>query len=181
MKLKLKDVAKIKFCLANKVLADREYKILTPINLLDNNIIESIVLSDKVQADDDTKVCSGDIIVKRISPSFVNYIDKIDSDVYASGNLIIISAISVDSKYLAYVLNQEVPKIIQSLSGARIPAIGRDDLEKIQIPILPIEKQISIGNLWQKSIEIYKLKNRLNELELSKIKGELGAIIDGEK
>lgn len=181
MKKKLKDIAKIKFCLAQRGVSDQKYKTLTPIKLLDNNVIDGFIYDDKVRADDDTKICSGDIIIKRISPSFVNYIDKIDDDIYASGNLIIISAISVDPKYLAYILNQEIPKITQSLSGAKIPAIGRSNLEEIQVPILPIEKQKVIGELWQKSIELYKLKNKLNELELSKIKSILGKATNGGK
>ena len=95
--------------------------------------------------------------------------------------IIIISAISVEPKYLAYILNNEIPKITQSLSGAKIPAIGRSDLEEIQIPILPIEKQRAIGDLWQKSIEVYKLKRRLDELELVKTKNLLSKAINGGK
>ena len=178
---KLKEIAKIKFCLAQRVVSEQKHKTLTPMKLLDNNVIDGFVFDDKVRADDDTKICNGDIIIKRISPSFVNYIDKIDDDIYASGNLIIISAISVDPKYLAYILNQEIPKITQSLSGAKIPAVGRSDLEEIQVPILPIQKQKTIGELWKKSIELYKLENKLNELELSKIKSILGKATNGGK
>ena len=110
--------------------------------------------------DKTTKICSGDIIIKRISPSFVNYIDKIDDNVYAAGNLIIITAKTVDQKYLAYILNIEIPKITQSLSGSSIPAISIGDLEEVKIPFIPIDRQRAIGNFWQKNIELYKLKKR---------------------
>ena len=178
---KLKEIAEIRFCLAQRVISNQKYKVLTPIKLLENNVIDGFVYDDRIRANDDTKVCNGDIIVKRISPAFVNYIDKIENNIYASGNLIIISAISVEPKYLAYILNNEIPKITQSLSGAKIPAIGRSDLEEIQIPILPIEKQSAIGDLWQKSIEVYKLKRRLDELELVKTKNLLSKAINGGK
>lgn len=176
---KLADVAQIRLCLTQKQTADKMYKILTPIKLLEHNIINGYVLDDKIRADKTTKVCSGDIIIKRISPSFVNYIDNIDDNVYAAGNLIIITAKTVDSKYLAYILNIEIPKITQSLSGSSIPAISIGDLEEIKIPFLSIEKQRVIGTFWQKSIEIYKLKTRLNELEQIKAKNILAKALNG--
>lgn len=176
---KLADVAQIRLCLTQKQTADKMYKILTPIKLLEHNIIDGYVLDDKIRADKTTKVCSGDIIIKRISPSFVNYIDNIDDNVYAAGNLIIITAKTVDSKYLAYILNIEIPKITQSLSGSSIPAINIGDLEEIKIPFLSIEKQRVIGTFWQKSIEIYKLKTRLNELEQIKAKNILAKALNG--
>ena len=46
-------------------------------------------------------------------------------------------------------------------------------MEEIQIPILPIEKQRAIGDFWQKSVELYKLKRKLDELELTQAKGIL--------
>ena len=176
---KLADVAQIRLCLTQKQTADKMYKILTPIKLLEHNIIDGYVLDDKIRADKTTKVCSGDIIIKRISPSFVNYIDNIDDNVYAAGNLIIITAKTVDSKYLAYILNIEIPKITQSLSGSSIPAISIGDLEENKIPFLSIEKQRVIGTFWQKSIEIYKLKTRLNELEQIKAKNILAKALNG--
>ena len=178
-KKKLKDVAKIKFCLSQKVISDEKHKIITPINLLENNVIDNFVFDDRVRVNKDTKVHKGDILIKRVSPSFVNYIDEIDEDTYASGNLIIISAVSVESKYLAYILNKEISKITQSLSGAKIPSIGRNDLEEIEVPILSIKRQKAIGDLWHKSIEVYKLKTRLNELEFIKVKGILSELVNG--
>lgn len=181
MKKRLKDVAEIRFCLAQRMRSGEKYKALTPIKLLENNVVDGFILDNKIRADDTTKISCGDIIVKRISPSFINYIDKIDDDIYASGNLIIITAKTVDSKYLAYILNKEIPQIIQSLSGAKIPSVGRSDLEEIRIPILPMERQKAIGSFWQKSIELYKLKRKLAELELIQTKGILEQSINGGK
>lgn len=181
MNKRLKDVAEIRLCLAQRATTDKMYKALTPIKLLENNVVDGFILDNKVRADDATKVCTGDIIIKRICPWFVNYIDEIEDDVYAAGNLIIITAKAVDSKYLAYILNTEIPKITQSLSGSKIPSVGRGDLEEIQIPILPIEKQRAIGDFWQKSVELYKLKRKLDELELTQAKGILENAINGGK
>lgn len=181
MKKRLKDVAEIRLCLTQKATSDEVHKALTPIKLLENNVVDGFVLDSRVRADDATKICVGDIIIKRICPSFVNYIDRIEDDVYAAGNLIIITAKTVDPKYLAYILNTEIPKITQSLSGSKIPSVGRGDLEEIQIPILPIKKQKAMGDFWQKSIELYKLKRKLNELQLTQAKGALEQVINGGK
>lgn len=181
MNKRLKDVAEIRLCLAQRATSNKMYKALTPIKLLENNVVDGFILDNKVRADDATKVCAGDIIIKRICPWFVNYIDKIEDDVYAAGNLMIITAKTVDPKYLAYILNTEIPKITQSLSGSKIPAVGRGDLEEIRIPILSIEKQRAIGNFWEKSVELYKLKRKLDELELIQAKGILESAINGGK
>ena len=68
---KLKEIAKIKFCLAQRVVSEQKHKTLTPMKLLDNNVIDGFAFDDKVRANDDTKICNGDIIIKRISPSFL--------------------------------------------------------------------------------------------------------------
>lgn len=165
MEQRLKDVAEIRFCLSSKEISEEKRKILMPINLLKDNVIQQIVWEDKFKTDDTTKVSADDILVKRISPSFINYINDIDDDVYAAANIIIIKAVSVAPKYLAFILNEEIGKITQSLIGAKIPAISRGDLEEIQVPILPINEQIAIGELWYNSIELSKLRSKLNELE----------------
>lgn len=165
MKKRLKDVAEIRFCLSSKEIGGEKRKILMPINLLKDNVIQQIVLDNKFKTDDTTRVLSKDILVKRISPSFVNYIDNIEDDVYAAANMIIIRAVSVVPKYLAFILNDEINKITQSLVGAKIPALGRSNLEEIQIPIIPYDRQVAVGELWYNSIEMMKLKSKLNELE----------------
>lgn len=168
MKKRLKEIANIKFCLVTKSNNEKKEKFLTPINLLENNCIKEIVLESKQKVDESLKVGPDNIIVKRIAPSFVNYIDNIEGDVYAGGNLILINNITIYPKYLACVLNKKIKSITKSLAGATIPAISRGDLEDVQIPIPPVKKQVIIGELWYKNIELKKLKNKLAELESTK-------------
>ena len=59
---KLKEIAEIRFCLAQRVISNQKYKVLTPIKLLENNVIDGFVYDDRIRANDDTKVCNGDII-----------------------------------------------------------------------------------------------------------------------
>ena len=67
---RLKDVAEVRLCLAQRATTNKMYKALTPIKLLENNVVDGFILDNKVRADDATKVCTGDIIIKRICPWF---------------------------------------------------------------------------------------------------------------
>lgn len=181
MKKKLKEIADIKFCLANKETIDREVNALTPLNLLENNVIKDIILENKIKADDTTRILNEDIVIKRINPLFVNYIDNIDNEVYAAGNLIIVRSSVVYPKYLAYILNDLIKKITQSSVGVKIPAIGRVDLEEIQVPIISQTKQVAIGELWYKGLELYKLNAKLNDLQKLKMNTILTKTLHGGK
>ena len=79
---------------------------------MENNVIDNFVFDDRVRVNKDTKVHKGDILIKRVSPSFVNYIDEIDEDTYASGNLIIISAVSVESNILLIFLTKKFQRLL---------------------------------------------------------------------
>lgn len=175
MKQKLKNIAEIKFCLSvtSKDEFENKRRIVTPSSFFENNVLVGIVEDDKLKISEDMKISKGDIIIKRIGPSFVNYIDCIDDDIYAGGNLIIVRAKEVNEKYLAFMLNESVKKIVASLVGTKMPAIGRNDLEDVEIPLLSSRQQIAIGEVWFNSIELKKLKQQLYELENEKLKQQL--------
>lgn len=177
MNKKLKEIANIKFCLSLKDINEQVAKIITPPNLLENNIINEIVCDNKLKVDKSLKVKQDNIIIKRINPYYINYINYIEDDVYAGGNLILINDISINPKYLACILNKTIKSVTKSLTGATIPAVSRGDLEDIPIPIPPLEKQIAIGELWYKSIELNKLKIKLNVLENLKQEYTINQII----
>lgn len=173
MNVKLKDVADIKFCLTGnqKEKSETQIKWLTSPNLSEDNTVDGFTEDDRYVADESVKISNDDIVIKRISPSYVNYIDRIDDDIYAGNNLILIKQRKdVDSKYLAYILNDNIKKIADASIGATIPAIGRAELEGLSIPLLPLDKQVTLGALWYSNIELKKLRRRLTELEGIKTK-----------
>ena len=177
MIMKLKDVATIKFCLLAKQHYDKANKLVMPSKLLENNVIEDYDLNNEIKVDDSMMIYPNDIIIKRISPSYINYIDEIDDNVYAAGNLIIVRATQVDPKYLAYILDKNISRITNLLAGARVPAIGRDVLEDIQVPMLTNAKQQMIGELWYKGIKKYNLEQRLIELQKTRTKALLDEFV----
>lgn len=173
--MKLKEVAQIKFCLASTTPRDEneERMVLTPacltrkelLNLEDRN--ELLYEEAKYKIDDDTLLEEGTIIIKRVCPLGATYIEKTNNgwETYSCANSIIIKTIDLDAKYLACVLNDVVPKIIDSMKGTRLPALGRKIVDDIDIPDLPIEKQKLLGQLWYDGIKLKELNLRLAHMQ----------------
>lgn len=168
--MKLKDAANIKFCLASTIPKDEyeESAVLIP-TCLRKEILnlelfkETAVEEAKYKVDDDTLLEKGMIVVKRVCPMGATYIEEVCSEwsTYSCANSIIIKPFGIDEKYLACVLNDIVPKIIKSMKGTRLPALGRNIVDEIEIPDLPIEKQKLIGELWYKNIKVTDLRYKL--------------------
>lgn len=167
--LPLKDVAEIKFCIVNNSKEGQNSKLLkwlTASNLLPDNIIDGISEGEKFFKDKSLRIYKGDIIIKRIQPSYINYVDEDLPDTYAYNNLIIVRTKDINAKYLATVLNYKIKEISLSSSvGSTMPSIGRNELEQFIIPIPSIETQKLIGEIWHKSIEKKKMAVKLAQLE----------------
>ena len=162
---KLKDVAEIIFCILEK--GNEEKRMLTPANLLENNQISYIYQDNKFKKDESVIIKKDDIILKRINPTYVNYIEDINENIYAGNNLIIIRPKKIDAKYLASILNTNIEKLAKKSSmGAIIPSVGRREMEEFEIEICGREKQTILGEYWLKTIKkrIYEFK----KIELEK-------------
>ena len=82
----------------------------------------------------------GDIIIKRIQPLYVNYIDNNYVGYKVGQNLAIIRAKSkIEPKYLAYVLEKNIDKIYEDITGTTIPAIRKEGFAKLEIGQLLID------------------------------------------
>ncbi len=171
--LKLSDAADIKFCSvapARMKTQEEKTKWLSCSNFIaDNSFVGEPTLTNFVP-DESFSIHPEDIIIKRITPSYVNYISDISDDLYAGNNLIVLTPRDeVDAKYLAMILNEKISSISESSSiGAVMKSVSRPDLEKIKIPLLPYAKQKMLGEVWFLNTELKKMKNRLAELECIK-------------
>jgi restriction endonuclease S subunit len=167
--MKLKDVAEIKFCLATPTpkgeTATRT--VLSPSKLADKTILD---LTDKTafefeeskyKVDDDADITADTIIIKRICPIGIMYVEDVPPKIYASGNMILVKATEVDAKYLACILDREIPIIIKAMEGIRLPALTRKVIDDIEIPIVSMKEQKAIGKLW---VNNYKLENLRKQL-----------------
>ena len=171
--LRLAEIAEIKFCVVSPgrtKTQEAPTMWLQCANFLRNNTIIHDATATNYVPDIELLIKKDDIVVKRISPMFVNYIDYIPDEMYAGNNLIVITPKQeVYSKYLAMLLNERIESLSESSSvGAVMKSVSRQHLEAVVIPILPYEKQVLIGNLWYSGIELEKMRTRLAELESQK-------------
>ena len=167
---RLGDCAKIKFC---SITPSRAKAQIAPTSWLGcaNFLADNVVVRDPainhVVPDDEWLLSQGDIVIKRITPTFVNYIDFDPGEIYCGNNLIIVSPnIKTDAMYLAMLLNEKISELSKESSiGAVMKSISRNDLESLEIPMPEESKRQMLGELWYKSIEIKKKKIKLAELE----------------
>lgn len=178
----LKDVSDIKFSTVSASRSEtQEPSItwLTTTNFCDDNKICTEPSESNFVLDENMILQNNDIVIKRINPLFINYIDNISSNIYAGNNLIIVTPLDgVYPKYLAYILNDGIVDLSKASSvGAVLKSISRNELENMRIPLPIYKKQILIGDLWYNSIELKKMKTRLAEIEDLKIKYNLKKLI----
>lgn len=167
---KLKDVADINFC---TITPSRSKPSATPTswllcaNFIADNQIDENVTTNYVMPDESWLLHKDDIVIKRITPTFVNYVDAIDINTYCGNNLIIVTPnTGIDAKYLAMILNEQIGDFSKESSvGAVMKSISKSDLEAMSIPYPDIEIQEKIGLLWYNGIELKKKRTRLAELE----------------
>lgn len=167
----LKDIARIKFC---NITPSRSKPTINPTswlvcaNFLNDNVVDfNGATTNLVLSNEDWLLKNNDIVIKRITPTFVNYIENVENEIYCGNNLIIVSpGESVDSKYLAMILNEKIANLSEESSvGAVMKSVSRTDLEQITIPFPDIKTQKMLGSLWYNGIELKKKRTRLAELE----------------
>jgi restriction endonuclease S subunit len=79
-------------------------------------------------------------------------------------------------------LSRKIKDISENSSvGSAMPSIGRAELERFEVPLPPLNKQIAIGEIWEKSIEKKKMYIRLAQLENIKENYMINKLINGEK
>lgn len=183
---KLKDVANIKFCTItpsrSKPSAEPTRWLLCA-NFLADNQIDGNVTTNYVMPDENWLLHKDDIVIKRITPTFVNYIDVIKENIYCGNNLIIVTPnTGIDAKYLAMILNEQIGAFSKESSiGAVMKSISKSDLEAMSIPYPNTEIQKAIGLLWHNGIELKKKRTRLAELENIKMNYSINIMLGGKE
>ena len=175
---KLRELATIKFCSitpSRSKMQEDSTKWLVAFSIPDesclhflaNNEVENIPIVNNVIPEEEWRLNQNDIVIKRITPTYVNYIDYAPKKIYCGNNLIIVTPNeAIDAKYLAMILNNKIGELSQESSvGAVMKSVSRKDIEALEIPLPDIGKQRLIGELWYKGIELKKKRTRLAELE----------------
>lgn len=164
--MKLKDIAEIITSgFREKNTFEKKIDIVSSVGLKEDNVflIEKSISSNQL----DTKVMIDDVVIKRVSPQYVNLVNIKNKDAYYGTNLIIIR---VDKKkyypnYIAQLISKNLP-MLESLSnsGTRFYSISKKMLESIDIPNVDYDKQKVIGSLW----ESFNKRNQLLKKTLEK-------------
>ena len=141
------------------------YEVVQPNSFSDTGIMNTVEpqkRSDEIS--NRQRLMVGDILVKRLNPSFVHVVGSESAGMVASQNLLVVRPHgAVDPYYLGYLLEQkEVLGQVEHVTGsaAAIKAISVKKLAAITIPIVPISEQHKVGEIWKLS---RKRKELLNE------------------
>ena len=107
------------------------------------------------------KLMVGDILVKRLNPSFVHVVDLETVGMVASQNLLVVRpGGDVDPHYLGYLLElKEILGQVEHVTGsaAAIKAVSVKKLAGITIPIVEQQK---VGAIWKLSRQRKQLLNK---------------------
>lgn len=141
------------------------YRVVQPNSFSDTGIMDTVEQqkrSDEIS--DKQRLAIGDILVKRLNPSFVHVVALESVGMVASQNLLVVRpSTEIDPYYLGYLLEQkEVLGQVEHVTGsaAAIKAISVKKLAAITLPIIPIAEQRKVGQIWKLS---RKRKELLNE------------------
>ena len=108
-----------------------------------------------------------DILIKRLNPSFVHVVDGNSSGMAVSQNLLVVRPCSaLDPYYLGYMLEQkEIIGQVEHVTGsaAAIKAVSIKKLADIKIPVIPLDEQRKVGEIWKLSRKRKQLLNKYME------------------
>lgn len=141
-----------------------KYKVVQPNSFTDTgamNAVETQKRGDEISQRQ--LLASGDILVKRLNPSFVHVVTLESVGMAVSQNLLVVRPENeVDPYYLGYLLEQkEILGQVEHVTGsaAAIKAISIKKLADIMVPIIPLTDQRKVGEVWKLSRKRKQLLN----------------------
>lgn len=129
-------------------------KVIQPNSFSDLGVLESFEIQyHKEETVRKLSLSAGDILVKRLNPSYVFVVSEDEAGAIASQNLLIVRpGPEIDPLYLACLLEQkEVIGQVEHFSGtsAVIKAISQKKLAEIMVPFIPMAEQKCLGEVWR--------------------------------
>lgn len=141
------------------------YSIVQPNSFTDTGLMNEVDVrrrSDEIA--DKQLLSAGDILVKRLNPSFVHVVTLESVGMVASQNLLVVRpGAEIDPDYLGYLLEQkDILGQVEYVTGsaAAIKAVSVKKLAGITIPVIPLPEQRKVGAIWKL---IRKRKQLLNK------------------
>ena len=141
------------------------YNVVQPNSFTDTGLMNEADVQRRGDELADKQLLSvGDILVKRLNPSFVHVVSLESVGMVASQNLLVVRpGTEIDPDYLGYLLEQkEILGQVEHVTGsaAAIKAVSVKKLAGITIPVISLAEQRKVGAIWKLS---RKRKQLLNE------------------
>lgn len=132
------------------------YMVVQPTSFSETGVLgELITQYRKDEVSSDQIIRRGDVLFKRLNPSFVYVVEDVNEPTVASPNLLIIRPKDcTDAAYLGFLMEQkDILAQIEHVSGnsAAIKAVSIKKLMEIKVPVPSTEQQAKIGELWRLS------------------------------
>lgn len=131
-----------------------KYQVIQPNNLTDTGALEGV--TSQFRADplpEKQQLIPGDILIKRLNPSFVYQVHASTASLTFSQNMFAIRPREgINSSYLAFLLEQpDVLGEIMHVTGkaAVVKAISAKMLNDVEVPVPSMETQQKIGKMWE--------------------------------
>lgn len=140
------------------------YRVVQPNSFSDTGTLSAVDIQKRNdEISEKQLLTTGDILVKRLNPSFVHVVAMESTGMAASQNLLVVRpGGEVDPYYLGYLLEQkEILGQVEHVTGsaAAIKAISIKKLADISVPIIPIADQHKVGEIWKLSRKRKQLLN----------------------
>ena len=141
------------------------YNVVQPNSFTDTGLMNEADVQRRGDELADKQLLSvGDILVKRLNPSFVHVVTLKSVGLVASQNLLVVRpGQEIDPDYLGYLLEQkDILGQVEHVTGSTtaIKAVSVKKLAGITIPVFPLTEQRKVGAVWKLS---RKRKQLLNE------------------
>ena len=141
------------------------YNVVQPNSFTDTGLMNEADVQRRGDELADKQLLSvGDILVKRLNPSFVHVVTLESVGMVASQNILVVRpGAEIDPDYLGYLLEQkDILGLVEHVTGsaAAIKAVSVKKLAGIAIPVIPLPEQRKVGAIWKLS---RKRKQLLNE------------------
>lgn len=141
------------------------YNVVQPNSFTDTGLMNEVDVQRRGDELADKQLLSvGDILVKRLNPSFVHVVTLESVGLVASQNLLVVRpGQEIDPDYLGYLLEQkDILGQVEHVTGSTtaIKAVSVKKLAGITIPVIPLTEQRKVGAVWKLS---RKRKQLLNE------------------
>lgn len=163
---------------------NKEYKYfcIQPSHLNDNNkLLKFDVVYRTKPISEKALVKKEDILIKRLSPSYINLVMGSYENAYVTSNIIIVRCNEkIISDYLAAILEVQGLTTLKHYTkrGITVQTISKKELSNINIPLPDIKTQKILGEMWLLNKRKQKLLNDLTIKENDFIKSLFDTILD---